>query len=202
MSTNLKAKACKVYTDAKVDGKSNTEALELAKKVTDIGHSVVGLAWYADPRNKDHVVDLGIKESDRQMASVALRAGKGWRGKYEGRKLSWGHIVICLGFWNPSDPKSAEGQVRTMFGQTSGIASEGTRIGRGGRWLNGEPRFYAGNHKSAGVEDAKPRQLDPNEVLAGADTYKAKLPVIAQRKLAAAKRGKGKAEPQVETEEA
>lgn len=197
---NDKAKACKVYCDQKADGKSNQIAGEKAKAVTTIGHSILDLAWYADSRNPQFVPDLGIKPEDRQAAVIALRAGLGWKGALEGRKLSWGMLVIALGYWNPSDPKSAEGQVRTMFGSNAGIASEGTRIGRGGRWLNNEPRFYTGNHKGAGVEDAKPRALDPDEVMAGAADYKAKLPTIAKRKVTAAKRGRGKASPKAEVE--
>jgi hypothetical protein len=183
---NDRTKACRVYCDAKAEGKSNAEGLKLAQKVTQIGHALVGLAWYADTRNPAHTPVLEVSVDQRPVAAVLLRDGKGWNGELVGKKLSWGRICIALGMFNPEDARSPEGQVRSLFSVEAKISSEGTRIGAGGRWLNGEPRFYTGNHKSLGVEDAKPRQLDPNEVMAGADTYKSKLDRIAAAKARAA----------------
>lgn len=183
-------KAQKVYCDAKASGKSNAEATKLAKAVTEIGHTKLDLAWYVDDRNHtaSRTPILNIAPADRPKAAVMLRAGEGWDGEFVGQKLSWGRLAIATGHADVANGKVHEGRCRSEFGREAGIASEGTRIGRGGRWLNNDQRLYTQNHKGVGVEDSRPRQLDPAEVMAGAADYTSRLPKIAKAKKAAAKR--------------
>lgn len=168
--------ALKRYCDMMAEGKGAPEALE----ATGLSHAQADLAWYGDTRNKNHVVPGSVTlptvpEKDAQGYEVAmrrcglvvaqLRAGE--HTAYQDRKLSWGQIAVVCG--------TNESAVRRYF-KATGLDSKGTRKGRGGRWLSDEPRFYVGNHKGVGVEDANPKRLDPKQVMAEADTYKSKLP--------------------------
>lgn len=189
MSNEIR-KALRTYCDAKFAGKSNTEALAIARKTEEIGHSVADLAWYADTRNPNHTPDLRVAPDQVEAAVVALRGGKGWNGYGEGTALSWGRIGIAIGWYDPATGKSPEGRIRTVFGRATGLASEGTRIGRGGRWLSDDRLLYVGNHKGIGVEDPKPRLVDRAALAAGADTYTSKVAALAAKQATAAKRAR------------
>lgn len=189
-----KSAAIEVYCNSKAEGKSNDESLKRAKGKAEIGHAILDLNWYADPRNPNVVKPVaslaGATEEIRAQATVALRGGGGWKGDYEGTPLSWGRIAIALGLFTYGDAKSPEGRVRRLFeeGTSRSVVSEGTRIGRGGRWLSNDPTLYPGNHKSIGVEDAKPRSVDRKALAEGADEAKSKVKALATKKATAAKR--------------
>lgn len=194
MATNPKATACKVYCDSMAAGSGVAESTAKAQKAHKVGHAILDLAWYADPRNTSGSAtpNLNIAPADRAQACLDLRAGTGWNGALVGQRLSWGRITVALGYFNPAEPQSNEGQVRAQFGTHTGLASEGMRIGRGGRRLNNEPRFYTGTHKVHGVEDPKPRTLDPAEVHANAETYKPKVVAMGSARKATARKPRAK----------
>ena len=186
--------ACKAYVAAKQDGKSNKEATLAANKAGKAGHSLLDLSWYYASKQVEPLEGDFRHEATGETAQaiVALRGGAGWKGKYEGRRLSWGHISICLGWFNPTAPSTGpENEVQRLFPhctkQVAGeaVAAEGTRSGKGGRWLKDDPRLYVGNHKGNGVEDEKPRLVDPANLK---DDDEGKVVAFATGRKAAAKR--------------
>lgn len=194
VATDPKAadKALKRYCDLMADGKGTKAALE----ATGLSHAQADLAWYGDPRNPNHVVPNSVKlpevpDKDSDGYIVALRRRGlmvaemrvGEHTSHKGKLLSWGQIAVVAGL--------TESAVRAAF-KATGIDSAGTRKGRGGRWLSDEPRFYTGNRKAIGVEDAAPRRLNPTEVMATSGEAKSVLPAATQ-KLRTQLRGKAKA---------
>lgn len=187
--------ACKAYVAAKLDGKSNKEATALANKAGKAGHSLLDLSWYFASKQSEPLEGYfphSVTEGDTANAIVQLQGGAGWNGKYEGRRLSWGHISIALGWFDPNNPStSGENEVQRLFPHATkvvageAIAAEGLRSGKGGRWLKDDPRLYQGNHKGNGVEDEKPRQVDPATLN---DDDPSKVVAFATGKKAAAKR--------------
>lgn len=107
-----------------------------------IQHSKLDRAWYLNGLLNDGLVEreaFAKLSEDKQTERVrALRA--------EG--LSWGQISLRIGV--------TEGRTQTLFERATGIAAQGTRVKRGGRFLKeiGEAG-YKGNHKGFGTE-AKP----------------------------------------------
>jgi len=190
----LRTKACKAYVAAKLDGKSNKEATALANKAGKAGHSLLDLSWYFASKQVEPLEGNFPHEATGETAQaiVALRGGAGYNGKYEGRRLSWGHISICLGWFNPSAPSTGpENEVQRLFPHCTkvvageAVAAEGTRSGKGGRWMKDDPRLYQGNHKGNGVEAEKPRLVDPATLN---DDDPGKVMAFAAGKKAAAKR--------------
>lgn len=169
-------KALAAYCDLMADGKGAPAALE----ATGLSHAQADLAWYGDERNPQHVKPNSIKLPDvpakgddgyevqfRRAGLVVAELRAGEHATYPEHKLSWGQIAVVVG--------KSESWVRRAFTAT-GLDSKGTRKGRGGRWLADEPRFYTGNRKGIGVEDAQPRRLDPRQVMATADKAVSVLP--------------------------
>jgi len=169
------AAALKAYCDMMAEGKGAVVALE----ATGLSHAQADLAWYGDERNPQHVVPNSVKLPDipdrddagyevalrrRGLVVADLRTGE--HPKASG-PLSWGQIAVVCGV--------SESAVRKAFTAT-GLDSKGTRKGRGGRWLSDEPRYYLGNRKGIGVEHARPKSLDPNEVAKTANTATSVLP--------------------------
>jgi len=194
VTKELRVKACNAYVAAKKDGKSNVEAKQVAHKIAKVGHSLLDLSWYATKFQA-----LGtfaqVAEGETAQAIVALRGGAGWNGKHVGQRLAWGPISICLGWFNPSDPSTAgENAVQRLFPICTKVvagvpvAAEGTRSGKGGRWLADDPQLYVGNHKGHGVEEEKPRFVDRKELRDGADEYQGKVVAFAAGRKAAARR--------------
>lgn len=190
----LRTKACKAYVAAKLDGKSNKEATLMANKAGKAGHSLLDLSWYAASKQVEPISGNFPHEATGETAQaiVALRGGAGFKGKYAGRRLSWGHISICLGWFNPAAPSTGpENEVQRLFPHCTKVvagelvAAEGTRSGKGGRWLKDDPRLYVGNHKGNGVEHEKPRQVDPTSL---SDDDPGKVVAFAAGKKAAAAR--------------
>lgn len=56
---------------------------------------------------------------------------------------SWGEIMVRVG--------RTEGAVRAAYKEATGKLSEGTRNGRGGRWLNNDAELYADTLKPTGT---------------------------------------------------
>jgi hypothetical protein len=159
---NNKPEALAAYCTHKAAGKSNKEALALA----GCGHILADLAWYADDRNPRHTpynpawAKLATPEAQAKWVAQQRQAG-----------LSWGQISVATGN-NPLAPQPGavtEATVRKLFAKATGLASEGLRKGRGGRWLAGEQRFYLGNRRGFGVQHQAPRTLNPDEVAATAN---------------------------------
>lgn len=171
------SKATAKYCDLMAAGKGSKEAL----RMTGLSHSQGDRAWYADPRNPNAVkvrpTFPTLPEDTQVREIVEMRAGA--HADYPGKKLSWGRISVITTL--------AEGRIATLFGSGTGVAREGTRIGRGGRWLEGEPRFYKGNRKGIGVEAPKPRELDPEAVAKAADDAKSVIPARLTKLKAGAK---------------
>lgn len=169
-------RALKRYCDLMADGKGAEAALES----TGLSHAQADLAWYGDERNPQHVEpgsvklpavppkgDDGYEVAFRRAGHIVASLRIGEHPDFEGQKLSWGQIAVVTG--------KPESWVRRAFTAT-GIDSKGTRKGKGGRWLSDEPRYYLGNRKGIGVEDAQPKRLDPNKVAQNADKAKSVLP--------------------------
>lgn len=174
------AAALTKYCDLRFKGIGTAEALEQA----GVGHVQADLAWYGDTRNPNHVpaksVPLTMPDADDpQVESKKTRIGLviaelriGDHAKFKGQKLSWGQIAVVTGL--------TESAVRRAF-KATGVASEGTRKGRGGRFLNAEPLFYTEARKGIGVESEAPRKLDPRKVAAEAADAKSVLPTATKR---------------------
>ena len=201
----LRTKACKAYVAAKMDGKSNKEATALANAAGKAGHSLLDLSWYFASQQVEPLKGFfphSATEGETAQAIVALRGGAGYEGKYEGRRLSWGHISICLGWFDPNSPSTGpENEVQRLFPHCTkvvageAVAAEGTRSGKGGRWMKDDPRLYQGNHKGNGVEAEKPRQVDPASLN---DDDPGKVMAFAAGKKAAAKRTRKPRTPKVQ----
>lgn len=171
------ARAQATYCDMMAEGKGVKASLE----ATGLSHSQGDWAWYADPRNESQYVPLGAVELppllgkddpgyEVQLRRRGLVVGElrtGEHKQFPGRQLSFGQIaVVC---------NVPEGQVHRAFTAT-GISSHGTRKGRGGRWLDDEPRKYLGNRKGIGVEAPNPHAVNPAQLEADNDTVKSILP--------------------------
>lgn len=170
------AKALQSYCDLMAEGKGAVAALE----ATGLSHAQADLAWYGDARNPNYVepesVTLpplpdrsedGYEVALRRQGLIVAELRAGTHPKANDTKLSWGQIAVMCG--------TNESHVRRAFTAT-GLDSKGTRKGRGGRWLSDEPRYYLGNRKGIGVEDANPKRLDPNKVASTADKAVSVLP--------------------------
>jgi hypothetical protein len=157
-------------------GKGAVAALE----ATGLSHAQADLAWYGDKRNPNHVTpgsvklppvpekgDDGYEVALRMQGLVVAELRAGAHAKFPEEKLSWGQIAVVCG--------TTESHVRRAFTAT-GLDSKGTRKGRGGRWLSDEPRYYVGNRKGIGVEDAQPKRLNPVEVARTAADAQSVLP--------------------------
>lgn len=164
------------YCNMMADGKG----AEAALAATELSHSQGDWAWYGDPRNPKAVKPNSITlpaipgKDEPGYESALLRRGlvvaelrEGLHASYKGRELSFGAIAVVCG--------TPEGAVRRAFGAT-GIAAEGTRISKGGRYLGDEPRFYLGNRKGIGVEAAKPKSVNPASLVPTNDTVASVIP--------------------------
>lgn len=191
-------KACSAYCDAKASGKGNVESRKIAAKHSDdeggvLNHAQAGLAWYADERNPKGIVPgsftiAGMTDAEAAKTVGLLRAGL--HPKAMDRKFSEGDIMILCGSNEPQGHGAlTAGAVRRLFGAATGLAFEGTRIGRGGRFLQSEagPIAYDGNRKSIGVEAPKPRSVSVKELQATKDTVTSKLPTVLKAKTTAAR---------------
>ena len=146
--------------EMKQAGKGWTEVL----KRTGVPRGAAMLAFYeANLKPADRKPIAGKTDEEAAKIVAELRVAGN----------SWGEIMVRTG--------AGETRVRNLFGKATGIASEGTRNGRGGRFLEREPRFYAGNRKGFGVEAPKPRELDPVQVAKTADKAKTKLPELVKK---------------------
>lgn len=198
-------KACKIYCDSKAEGKSNPESLRRAAKATDsdggvLNHAQAGLAWYADSRNPQGVKPgqfsvSGLTDAEAGRVVGLLRAGM--HPEAEGTKYSEGAIMVLCGTKEEQGHGSlTASRVRKLFGLSTGLAFEGTRMGRGGRFLSNDPQLYVGNHKGIGVESPKPRSEDRQALAEGADTYRSVLPKkLSAKKAQARKRTRKAAAP-------
>lgn len=167
------ASALKRYTDEKAKGKGNKEALRLAGLKS---HIKADLAWYEDPRNPKAV------KRDPKFPTTDDAAGvRAAELRTEGK--SWGQIAVISGL--------SEGRVRTLSERATKLASEGMRIGKGGRFLKGEGALYKGNRKSIGIEHERGK-LD-EAAAKDAEKVKSQLP-------ARVKRAKGGARKRVATQ--
>lgn len=169
-ATEDRIAACKAYVEAKLEGRSNKEATAAANKIGVAGHSLLDLSWYFANGKTPVLPDAPFAHTVEGAgeAIVALHSGKGWKGKFEGDRLSWGRISVALGWFNPADPStSGENEVQRLFPHATkavlgeALAAEGMRTNHGGRWLKDDPRYYNGTHKGNGVEVERPRQVDP-----------------------------------------
>lgn len=112
------------------DGKKMSEILE----ITELGYSLVWL-FIADA---ELPAAQRIKESDRTGATV--------RKLRDEEDNSWGLIQVRFGF-----REYTEGRIRKMYEEASGVKAIGLRIGRGGRFLNGDQVLYAGDRRKPGI---------------------------------------------------
>jgi hypothetical protein len=167
--------AAKRYCQMRADGKGEAEA----RKATGLSHVQGDYLWLRDERNTKTGVTFDpdfatLSEAEKDVYVAKLRA--------EEPQWSWGRITARIRM----DDNEAE--VKARFGAATGIAAEGTRSKRGGRWLKDDKRLYTGNRKSIGIEDKAPRKVDPEAIQATADKVKTVLPkrVAAAAKKAAA----------------
>jgi len=151
--------ACKQYCQGMKDGKGSKVLL----KATGLSHSQADRAWYASELNPNRVISqatefAAMTEEQKNAFVISMRIAK----------ASWGKISLTTG--------ESESATQTRFSRSSGIAAEGLRVGKGGRFLEDEPRRYLGNRKGLGIEDAKPRMVKPEEAMKDADKVKSVLP--------------------------
>lgn len=83
-----------------------------------------------------------IKEKDRTPATV--------RSLRDDSENSWGMIQVRFGY-----REFSEGAIRKMYEEASGDRSIGLRIGRGGRFLNGDPVLYLDERRQPGIRISK-----------------------------------------------
>lgn len=165
------AAATKQYCKMMADGKGSKVAL----KATGLSHSQADRAWYISDLNPKKVTFdpkfATLPEAAQRVRVLEMRAAK----------LSWGHISLITGL--------TESRTQAVFSTTAGVAAEGTRSGKGGRFLAGEPRLYLGNRKGIGIEAPKPRAVDVTKLAADADKVKSVIPAkLATLKRSAVKR--------------
>lgn len=159
-------KGVKTYCDAMASKKGSKEALRLSGFKS---HMQPALAWYADDRNPNHVKPdpkFPTEQKAQDVRVAELRA--------EG--YSWGQIVVIGNYPN-------ETQVRNAFGRATGLAAEGLRKNRGGRFLKRDGRFYQGNMKGMGYQHGVDEAADPEKALAKAEKATDQIPArIAKAK--------------------
>lgn len=94
-------------------------------------------AWLAI---RDHEIEdnLRVKGDKRTAQRVQQLRMQG---------CSWGEISVRFDYH-----EFPESKIRRMFKEASGMESVGLRVGRGGRFLLGEPEFYQDEHRKPGFE--------------------------------------------------
>jgi hypothetical protein len=173
------AKACASYCQGMADGKGSKALL----KATGLSHSQADRAWYLSPLNPKHVTDQSA-----QFAAMTEAQQNAFVIEMRTKGESWGRISLTIGL--------SESATQSRFSTAAGIAAEGLRVGRGGRFLEDDPRRYVGNQKGLGVQDPKPRTVTAEEAAKRADR-KSVLPA----KLTAAKKRAAKATKPAKAEE-
>lgn len=161
------AKACQAYCQGMADGKGSKELL----KATGLSHSQADRAWYVSELNPKRVTPMvsefaAMTEAEQNLLVLKMRA--------DGE--SWGRISLTIGL--------PEGTTQTRFSNAAGIAAEGLRVGKGGRFLEDDGTRYVGNQKGNGVEDPKPRTVTAQEAAKRAE----KKSVLPAKVKAAAKK--------------
>lgn len=152
-------KGIKRYCDAMAAKKGSKEALRMSGFKS---HMQPALAWYADDRNPNHVKADSAFPTDQAKADLRV-------AELRNDGMSWGQIVVIGSYPN-------ETQVRNAFGRATGLAAEGLRKNRGGRFLKRDGRFYQGNRKGMGYQHEVGTQADPEKALVGADKATDKIP--------------------------
>lgn len=169
-------KALDGYCKAREAGMGEKEA----RAKFDLDHVKADFAWAAYKGNtKSYVAPIqgwaAMSATAQDAQIVALRA----------KGMSWGRIAVATGY-HPVPAQCGTGslteaEVSKRFSLAAGIAREGTRTGKGGRWLANDQALYVGRHKGVGVEAPKPLAVDRAELAKGADEYESVLPKIAKR---------------------
>jgi hypothetical protein len=146
------------------------------KRQINIQHSKLDRAWYLQgilTECPEELVrrEFGTWPEARQQAFVADLRNRG---------LSWGQVSLRVGL--------TEGATQTRFEAATGLSAQGTRNGRGGRYFDGEERYYEGNRRKFGVEfDKAQGKPDPAKVVKDAEEATS---ILASR-VAAAKKATG-----------
>jgi len=86
---------------------------------------------------------------------------------------SWGMIFVRC--------QLPEGRVRAIFKNATQIDSKGLRIGKGGRFVADDPRFYAGADRPKAGTELLPGVPVLNQVPDPADTPERRLPEVAKK---------------------
>jgi len=100
-------------------------------------------ALHAELKAGRHGGYFPVQASDTAWAAVIAKA------RTEGQ--SWGMIAARANM--------PEGRVRRIFKGSTALDSRGLRIGKGGRFVDRDPRFYVGARAKGGTE------LDPNKAI-------------------------------------
>lgn len=172
------AAACATYCRGMKDGKGSKQLL----KATGLSHSQADRAWYVSELNPNRVISQAPK-----FAAMTEAAQDAFVLEMRVKGESWGRISLTIGL--------SESATQTRFSKAAGVAAEGLRVGKGGRFLEDDPRRYVGNQKGNGVQDPKPRTVTAEEAAKRADK-KSVLPA----KLTAAKKRAAKATKPVAAE--
>lgn len=159
-------KAITAYCQGMKDGKGSKALL----KATGLSHSQADRAWYISPLNPNQVKDQSVA-----FAAMTDAAQDAFVIEMRVKGESWGRISLTIGL--------SESATQTRFSKAAGIAAEGLRVGRGGRFLEDDGSRYLGNQKGLGVQDPKPRTVTHAEAQKRAER-KSVLPA----KLTAAKK--------------
>lgn len=130
---------------------------------TQLTHSQADLAWYRYQAQQNGTY---IPEKFQAMTEEDQAR---WILEQRINGVSWGVMHASTDV--------PESRLRTIFEKNHKVASEGLRIGKGGRWLAAEPRYYLGNNKGIGVEfDPDNGRPDPNKVAERSEKAKSVLP--------------------------
>jgi hypothetical protein len=136
----LKAGELKLLLKA-VEMKINGTGWKDIKRQIPINHVKLDGAWYLQNLLSEGKIEreqfskLSVEQQGKRCATLRATG------------LSWGVIRLMVG--------TSEGKARDLASKATGIAAEGTRIKKGGRFLKGiEATGYKGNHKGFGTEAA------------------------------------------------
>ena len=104
-------------------------------------------------------------DSDTALAAQIVRARDAGQ--------SWGMIFVRC--------QLPEGRVRRIFKEATAIDSRGLRIGKGGRYVADDPRFYAGADRPKAGTELKPGVALSDQVPDPEATPVRQLPTVAKK---------------------
>lgn len=138
------------------------------KAETGLNYSQAWLAWTATLIEADPTLHGGfIKVEGESVTAVAAQIVRA-----RDADQSWGLIAVRC--------QIPESRVRKIFAEATAIDSKGLRIGKGGRWVADDPRFYSGADRAKLGTELDPALPVHAQVPDGKAAPTRMLPVKAQ----------------------